>query len=77
MNVVGPKIRQLRQEKGWTQEALAARCNILDWDISRGTLAKIESQLRRVTDQEAVILARALRVEIEQIYRQPEPAKQT
>jgi transcriptional regulator with XRE-family HTH domain len=77
MNVAGPKIRQLRQEKGWTQEALAARCNILDWDIRRGTLAKIESQLRRVTDQEAVILARALRVEIEQIYRQPEPAKQT
>ena len=77
MNVVGPKIRQLRQEKDWTQEALAARCNILDWDISRGTLAKIESQLRRVTDQEVVVFAKALRVDIEQIYRQPKPARQT
>ena len=77
MNVVGPKIRQLRQEKDWTQESLAARCNILDWDISRGTLAKIESQLRRVTDQEVVVFAKALRVDIEQIYRQPKPARQT
>ena len=77
MNVVVPKIRQLRQEKDWTQEALAARCNILDWDISRGTLAKIESQLRRVTDQEVVVFAKALRVDIEQIYRQPKPARQT
>jgi len=76
MNVIGPKIRQLRQEQNWTQEALAARCNVLDWDISRGTLAKIEAQLRRVTDQEVVILAKALRVKIEKIYSQPEPARQ-
>ncbi len=72
MNIVGPKIRQLRQDKGWTQDALAARCNILDWDISRGTLAKIESQLRRVTDREVVILAAALKVEIQQVYRLPQ-----
>ena len=76
MNVIGPKIRQLRQEQNWTQEALAARCNVLDWDISLGTLAKIEAQLRRVTDQEVVILAKALRVKIEKIYSQPEPARQ-
>ena len=76
MNVIGPKLRQLRQEQNWTQEALAARCIILGWDISRGTLAKIEAQLRRVTDQEVVILAKALRVKIEKIYSQPEPARQ-
>lgn len=68
MNVVGPRIRQIREEQGITQEALAARCNLLKWDISRGTLAKIESQVRRVTDEEAVLLARALRVEVQDLF---------
>ena len=51
-----------------TQEALAARCNVLKWDISRSTLAKIESQVRRVTDEEVALLAKALKVDVEQLY---------
>ena len=68
MNVVGPRIKQIRAAKGLTQEALAARCNILNWDISRGTLAKIESRLRRVTDAEVALLAEALKVDIDELY---------
>lgn len=68
MNVVGPRVRQLREEQGITQEELAARCNLLKWDISRGTLAKIESQVRRVTDEEAALLAKALKVEVQELY---------
>lgn len=68
MNVVGPNIRRIREAQGITQEELAARCNLLAWDVSRGTLAKIESQVRRVTDEEAVLLARALKVGIQEIY---------
>ena len=41
---------------------LAAKCGVLGWDISRGTLAKIESQVRCVTDKELVVLAKALKV---------------
>ncbi|MGB1808477.1 MAG: helix-turn-helix domain-containing protein, partial [Porticoccaceae bacterium] len=52
MNVIGPKVRALRASKRMTQEALAARCNIKRWDISRSTLAKIEAQVRRVNDEE-------------------------
>jgi hypothetical protein len=37
------------------------------WDLSRGTLSKIEAQLRCVTDAELVILARALKVEAAEI----------
>ena len=48
MNVIGPKVKALRASKRMTQEALAARCNIKKWDISRSTLAKIEAQVRRV-----------------------------
>ncbi len=68
MNIVGPAVKEIREEKGLTQEALAARCNLLGWDISRSTLAKIEVQLRRVKDTEAVLLARALKIHVNQLY---------
>ena len=68
MNVIGPKIKQLREEQGLTQEELAARCNLLKWDVSRSTLAKIESQVRRVTDDEVELFAKALDVEISVLY---------
>ncbi len=42
---------------------LAARCSRFGWDLSRETLAKIESQLRWISDFELVCLALALRAE--------------
>ena len=68
MNLIGPKVRQIRESQDITQEELAARCNVLKWDISRGTLAKIEAQVRRVTDEEADLLAKALKVDIKELY---------
>ena len=68
MNVVGPNVRKIREAQGLTQEALVVRCNLLKWDITRGTLAKIESQVRRVTDDEVALLAKALKVEIKGLY---------
>jgi transcriptional regulator with XRE-family HTH domain len=68
MNVIGPKVKALRASKRMTQEALAARCNIKKWDISRSTLAKIEAQVRRVDDEEVALLAQALNVDIEELY---------
>lgn len=67
-NIVGPQVRRLRYEQGLKQEDLAARCGVLGWDLSRGTLSKIEAQLRCVTDAELEIMAKALRVEINSLY---------
>ena len=64
-NIVGPQIRKLRESKDLTQPMLVAKCNLMGWDISRETLARIESQIRRVADAELVCLARALKVDIE------------
>lgn len=61
-NIVGPQLRRLRQRAGLTQEALAARCQLAGFDISRGTLSQIEAQLRWVMDEEVVLLAKTLRV---------------
>jgi transcriptional regulator with XRE-family HTH domain len=63
-NIVGPQIRKLRYQRELTQEMFAARCSLLGWDLSRATLSKIEAQLRCVTDAELVILAKALKVDV-------------
>ena len=56
-NIVGPVIRQLREKKGITQTQPATKLNLAGWDLSRDTLAKIEAQIRRVSDFEIPLLA--------------------
>lgn len=68
-NVVGPQVRKLRNDQGWSQEEFAARLNLVGWDISRATLAKIEAQLRCVTDSELLHLAKALKIEVQALFR--------
>lgn len=63
-NLVGPQVRRLRNQRGWSQDQLAAQLNLTGWDISRATLSKIEAQLRCVTDGELLYLARALKVDM-------------
>jgi len=63
-NIVGPTVRRLRNDAGLSQPALAAKCGVLGWDLSREVLAQIESQFRYVTDWELVVLARALAVSV-------------
>ena len=69
MNIVGMNVRSIRESKGWTQDQLAAKCNLLQWNISRGTLAKVEAQVRRVTDIEVKFLAQVLNVPIEELFK--------
>lgn len=47
---------------------LAARCGVAGWDLSRGTLAKIEAGVRCVTDTEAANLALALKTSLLDLY---------
>ena len=68
MNIIGKNVRLIREKKGWTQEQLAAKCNLNDWEISRSTLAKIESNVRGVTDIEVSYLAVALDIKIETLF---------
>jgi transcriptional regulator with XRE-family HTH domain len=67
-NAVGPQIRKARSQRGLTQEQLAARCQMAGLDISRATLAQIESQIRYVTDDELFIIAGVLRSPIEDLF---------
>ena len=67
-NIVGPQIRRLRSQKGWTQEEFAARCTVRGLELSRTTLSKIEAQLRCVTDDELVIIAEAIGIPLQGLF---------
>ncbi|MBI2926911.1 MAG: helix-turn-helix transcriptional regulator [Verrucomicrobia bacterium] len=72
-NIVGPQVKRLREQRGLTQPMLVAKVQLLGWDLSRETLAKIETQIRWVADCELVCLAKALRVPIDALLPEKEP----
>lgn len=62
-NTVGPAVRRLRVERGWTQDQLAARLALAGLqNADRVWVAKIESQIRSVYDYELVVIANELGV---------------
>lgn len=60
-NLIGDRVRKLRETRNLTQDQLAAACLRLGWDVSRVSLTKIETGIRAVNDGEIVILAAALK----------------
>ena len=50
-----------------TQPMLVAKLNLAGWNISRETLAKIETRLRWIADSELVCLAKCLAVTVESL----------
>ena len=67
-NIVGEQVRRLRYERKLSQPQLAAKCQRLGWDIGRDTIAKIEARSRWVGDFELVFLARALAVNLKDLF---------
>ncbi|HIF9305530.1 helix-turn-helix transcriptional regulator [Photobacterium damselae subsp. damselae] len=68
LNIIGSQVRALRKSQKLTQEELATKCNLLGFDVSRSTLAKIEAEIRQVTDIELFIIAKALNININQLF---------
>lgn len=72
-NVIGPAVRKLRmaQRTPVSQQDLAGRLAARGIQIDRSALARIESGQRLVKDIEAVAIAAALHVPIEQLFARP------
>jgi len=68
MNIIGENVRTIRESQNLTQDQLAAKCNLLEWNVSRSTIAKIESKVRRVTDVEVKLLATVLKININELF---------
>lgn len=69
-NVIAAACRKLRLRNGWTQNQVAARCQLMGWILSRATLAKIESGFRHVNDAEVALLARVFNCTADELLRQ-------
>jgi transcriptional regulator with XRE-family HTH domain len=68
INLVGPRIRELRMKRKWTQEYLAKRLRSLGWHVARDTLARMENTSHRINDCDLVFLAKALEVKIKKLF---------
>lgn len=76
LNLVGPQVRKWRADRGWSQETMARKLQLQGWSVSRHSLAKLELELRRVSDCELFFLARVLRVELRDLFPRQMPLKE-
>ena len=63
-NIIGPQVRKYRAFHKWSQAALAAKCQVAGWDITRDIVATIESRARWIGDFELMLLAKVLAVPV-------------
>ena len=65
---VGLNIRTLRESKGFTQDILAAKMQLLGCDITRSALAKIECGQRHLYPDEIIFIKEILNAEYDEIF---------
>lgn len=63
----------LRNKLGLSQAQFAAKCQLSGWDVSRDIVARIELQVRCVTDIELMTLAGVLRVPVDALLPKRRP----
>ncbi len=68
LNVVGPQVRKLREQKGWTQDQLAVKLQLEGWDTSRDSITRLENQERRVPDLELFVVAKTFGVTCNDLF---------
>lgn len=68
LNVVGPKLKSLRNDKNISQTEFSKLCKEKGVKRSVATISKIENQLRSVYDYEVQIFAEVLGIPINELY---------
>lgn len=69
-NLCGRRVAQIRKEKKLSQRKLAAKMQILGFDVDHYFIRRVENGERFVTDIDLVILARALGVSIADLLKE-------
>lgn len=68
MNLVGTKIRELRIQKGWSQQTLSDKLETLAIYVCRGSISRIEDKQRTVTDIELYGFAEVFGTSIDALF---------
>ena len=69
MNLVGKNIQNFRKAKGMSQQELSVKLELCGVYICRGSISRIEEQVRTVTDIELLAISKVLGVEINELYK--------
>ena len=67
-NVVGKRIKEIREKSGITQEQLAIRLEVTGWQVDRFLISKIERGERQVLDTEVQSIAKVLKVPVSSLF---------
>lgn len=67
-NLVGQSVARLRRKKGWTQDELASKLQLLGCCMTRDMIAKIEARCISVTDKEIMCFAEVFGLEIDELF---------
>ena len=67
-NLVGPQIRKLRVERGWSQAKFAVQLQLKGLDMERDVVARIECQIRGIRDLDIPFFASTLGVEVSHLF---------
>ena len=75
LNMVGPQIRKLRYARGWSQNMLATKLQLLGWDIDRVAVGKVESRLVHVDDYELLYFTKVFNVGLADLFPKIDSAR--
>ncbi len=64
-NILGPGIRRVREQKGWSQDELTRRLQLAGWDVDRTLIGRIELRTRSIIDTELLALAKTFGVKLD------------
>lgn len=67
-NLIGPKVREVRTDKGWTQAQLAAKLGERGWHCSVDDIARIEQGEAPVSDAQFLVLGIVLEVDYTELF---------
>ncbi len=68
-NIVGKNIERIRKEKGIKQKDFISQMQIMGCDINPTSYSKLEGQVRIATDKEIYIIAKILKVSVDDLFK--------
>ena len=72
-NLVGPQVRKLRYNRGWSQAQLAIQLQLKGLDIGRVVVAQVEGQCHCVKDKDLPYFAQAFGVSLLELFPSFDP----
>ncbi|MBQ6829542.1 MAG: helix-turn-helix transcriptional regulator [Clostridia bacterium] len=68
VNIIGERIKELREKKGYSQQQLSDKMELLAVYTCRGSISRIENGKRAVTDIEIDAISRVLDVSLDELF---------